>query len=95
MIYSAQKPPQTITFPVVKAVKITKDLQTLLDLQTLGITKFTLDIGAPASATMVVRFDTPSGPVTVYADNVLVRLGPESYTTYPTQEAFLADYDVL
>lgn len=95
MIYNAQKPPETLTFPVVKAVKIAKDLQTLLDLQTLGITKFTLDIGAPASDTMVVRFETPAGPITVYRDNVLVKLGPETFATYPTQEAFLAVYHIV
>lgn len=95
MIYNARKPPETLTFPVVKALKIEKNLQTLLDLQSLGIQKFTLDIGTPGSDTMVVRFETTTGPVTVYRSNVLVQLGPDSYVTYPTQEAFLAVYNIL
>jgi len=95
MIYKARKPPETITHPQVRAISISKSVDTLLDLQGLGIPSFSLDIGPPGdTGTMKVTFQTPSGSVTVRKNNVLVQLTSGTYETYEDQAAFLAVYDI-
>lgn len=95
MIYSAQKPPQTLTFPLVQALEIKREFKTITDLQALGASPFSLNLGPPGDlTTLVIKFEKNSVPYTLYVGNVLVALPSGDYEVYPTVAAFLAVYEI-
>lgn len=95
MIYSAQKPAQTLTFPLVQAFEIKREFETITNLQALGVSPFSLNLGPPGdSTTLVIKFEKSGLSYTLYVGNVLVLLPDGNYETYPTEAAFLAVYEI-
>jgi len=96
MIYNAKKPDQTLTFPVVQAFEIKREFDTISNLQALGCSPFTLDLGQPSdTTTLVIRFEKSGKAYTLRVGNVLVLLPTGDYETYPTVTDFLAVYNLV
>jgi len=94
-IYSAKKPDQTITFPVVSAFEVKREFETISNLQSLDVRPFSLDLGQSGDlTTMVIKFEHSGSHFTLYAGNVLVKT-PSGYETYPDVASFLAVYEIL
>jgi hypothetical protein len=95
-IYSAQRPNQTLTFPVCQAFEVKRDFDTITDLQTLNCCPFTLDLGQPGDlTTLVVKFEKNGKQYTLRAGNVLVLLPTGDYEQYATVTDFLAVYHIV
>lgn len=95
-IYSAQKPPQTLTFPIVKAFEIKREFETITDLQQLGCSPFELDLGQKGdTTTLVIKFSHNNRSYILHVGNVLVLLDTGDYETYPTVADFLKVYNIV
>ena len=94
-LHPCHQPPQTLTFPPCQAIIITRDLQTLLDLQSLDLHPITLDLGAPLDTTtlLITLPSSPFNPLPIHLTegNILVKT-PDQLTKYQTQADFLKDY---
>lgn len=92
-IYSAKRPDQTLTFPVVSAFEIKREFDTIANLQTFGCSPFEIDLGqAGDQTTLIVKFSKAGRNFLLRAGYVLVLLPTGDYEVYQSVAEFTAQY---
>jgi hypothetical protein len=95
-IHPACRPPKTITYEPVLTVEITRDLATLLSLQTFDCYPLSLDIGNPTdTSTMIVKFSANGIDYQLTSGMILVKHPEGFFETYPDIASFLLDYQLV
>ena len=95
-LHDCKRPDQTLTFPIEQAILVARDLQTLLDLQSLGCRNYTLDLGDPGdSTTFVVKIPQRGDYIILRTGYVILRHENGDYQAWSSLALFQAEYQIL